>query len=128
TGAPLDTTGVVGDDRAVRAVTDELLEARGSHRRAEDEARALVARGVGHVDVVRQCGAGDIERVGGRLGHLCSFVRILSILTGALLGTHRPAGSCDRPISCTRDAEPTRGLCTSRTPAERRVSAAHAPA
>src|SRR5207248_11592531 len=30
--------------------------------------------------------------VGGRLGHVCSLVRILPIMTGALLGIHRPVG------------------------------------
>ena len=98
TGAPLHAAGVVGDDRAAREVTDELLEAGGAHRRAENEQRAFVARGVGLMDVVRQRGAGDIEGVGGRLGHACSFVRILPIPTGALFGPHRPAGPRDRPL------------------------------
>jgi hypothetical protein len=89
TDASLHAAGVVGDDRAVGEVTDELLEARGAHRRAEDEQRAYVARGVGLTDVIRQPGAGDVEGVGGRRRHLGSFVRVLAILTGGLLGTHR---------------------------------------
>src|SRR5205823_495285 len=98
TGAALHATRVVGDDGAVRKMTDELLEARGAHRRAEDEERALVARGFGLTNVIGQRGAGNVNGVGGRLGHVGSFVRILTILTGALLGTHRPAGSRFRPL------------------------------
>ena len=69
TRTAIHATGVVSDDRPVRNVTDELLEARGSHRRAEDEQRTLAGRRLRCMDVVGQRGAGDVDSPGHRFGH-----------------------------------------------------------